>query len=127
MRLHSRRHLHWLGVAVVVVVVVSVAGYIGYRKWSEVHQARIIHAKQLVATVAQRLEERRQQGRPLPANATELANVLGGAVPTSPWGRPLSYQRLGNDFTVFTMTPWPEVLVIHYDSRDADGVRKFPF
>ena len=54
-------------------------------------------------------------------------NVLGGAVPTSPWGRPLSYQRLGNDFTVFTMTPWPEVLVIHYDSRDADGVRTFPF
>ena|SRR5258708_3228280 len=102
------------------------AGYIAYRT-NEVHQARIVHTKQLVATVAQRLEQRRLQGLPLPANGTELADALGGTVPTSPWGRPLSYQRLGNDFTVFAMTPWPEVLVIQYDSRDADGVRTFPF
>jgi len=89
----------------------------------------VAQTKHVVLTAAQTLENRLRTGLPLPTNTNELASVLGGSIPRDAWGQSLTYQYFApTNFILSAMSPYPELLMIDYDSRAAsDGVQAVPF
>jgi hypothetical protein len=93
------------------------------------HPQDVARTKQEVMTAAQALEHRLHSRLPLPTNTNEFASALGGNIPRDAWGQPLSYQQIGpTNFIVSAMSPYPELLIISYDSRDTGNqVTTYPF
>ena len=85
--------------------------------------------KQTVLAAAQKLQDRSRAGLPLPSTTNELAQALGGSIPRDAWGRSLHYQPLGGaHFVLSAMSPYPELLIISYDSRDTNSqLAVYPF
>jgi hypothetical protein len=82
----------------------------------------IAQTRQVVLTAVQRLRNRLHSGMPLPADENELATALGGSMPRDAWGAPLNYQRFGStNFNVTAMSPYPELMVISYDTRNTNA------
>ncbi len=85
--------------------------------------------KQTVLSAARKLRDRSRAGLPLPATTNELARTFGGSIPQDAWGRALSYQRFNDStFVLSAMSPYPELLIISYDSRDTNfQLAVYPF
>jgi hypothetical protein len=89
----------------------------------------VAKSQKIVLIAVQTLKDRLQAGLPLPANTNELALALGGNIPRDAWGQPLRYQRFGlSNFVLSTMSPFPELLIINYDSRLTNSqLATYPF
>jgi hypothetical protein len=85
--------------------------------------------KQTVLAAALKLQARSHAGLPLPADTNELAQALGGGIPRDAWGQSLNYQRFsGVNFVLSAMSPYPELLIISYDTRDTNSqLAVYPF
>ena len=105
-----------------LLVTLCLFGWLWLQNSRRTHGVRIEQTKQTVRAAAQTLESLRLRGLPLPASDAELAAALGGHVPRSAWGQPLSYQHFGlTNFVLSAMSPYPELLIISYDSRNTNA------
>ena len=84
--------------------------------------------KAVILRLAIDVSQLSKQDGGLPTNAEQLVRVLGTPLPRTAWNTDISYFSTNGYFLIQAHTPYPEFLILEFDSRKAaNGVTTHSF